>query len=385
MSDKANFKKRGVDYQVESNMKTLPPYYYQSEEIYQEEIEKVFYKKWIFICREEEIPNKGDYKTVDIGDENIIVVRENEASIKAHFNVCRHRGTRICEKHEGRFETGDIACPYHAWRYEFDGKLKAAPLMNKLEDFNKKDYHLHEAHVKIWGGFVFINLDENPISFEEEMAPLIGKFSDWKLPELRIAHKIHYELNCNWKLIIQNYQECYHCPGVHPLLSKYTPFRNAVHDCFEGAVIGGFMEMNEETEGMTMDGKAAGPPVCDVSDENLNRIHYYSIFPNLLLSPHPDFVMYHRIKSVSVNKIENDCFFLLHPDVIADPKRMERFQSAIEFWDLTNRQDWQVCEQMQQGLKSKRFKHGRYADQEDILYAIDQEILKVLGHDKPKY
>ena len=129
-----------------------------------------------------------------------------------------------------------------------------------------------------------------------------------------------------------------------------------------------------------MDGKAAGPPVCNVSGDNLQRVHYYSIFPNLLLSPHPDFVMYHRIRPLGYDKIQNDCHFLLHPEVIADPVKMERFQSAIEFWDMTNLQDWAVCEQMQMGLRSRRFTRGRYAEQEDILYALDQEVLKALGH-----
>ena len=111
---------------------------------------------------------------------------------------------------------------------------------------------------------------------------------------------------------------------------------------------------------------------------------YYSIFPNLLFSPHPDFVLYHRIRPIAVDRSRNDCFFLLHPDVIKEPKRMARFQSALEFWDLTNRQDWHVCEQMHLGLKSHRFDRGRYLPQEDIPYAIDKEVLKALGHGVPE-
>ena len=146
--------------------------------------------------------------------------------------------------------------------------------------------------------------------------------------------------------------------------------------------MGGYMELNRECSSMTLDGAAAGPPVCGVSGDDLQRVHYYSIFPNFLLTPHPDFVMYHRIRSLATDRTQNDCFFLLHPDVIADPDHMERFQSAIEFWDMTNRQDWQVCEQMQQGLRSQRFRQGLYAAQEDILYFLDKQVLKSLGHDR---
>ncbi len=377
----SNYKKRGVDYQHNSNMRTLPGHYYHSEAIYREELAKIFYKRWLLVCREEELPTPGDFQTVTIGDESIILVRDEGGDIHAHFNVCRHRGTRICMEESGQFENGIIQCPYHAWRYRLNGELRAAPLMTELEGFDKAAYPLHSAHVRSWGGFVFLNLAENPLPFEQELGPLLGKFSEWHLPELRIAHRLEYELACNWKLILQNYQECYHCPGVHPLLSKWTPFRNAVHDCMEGAVIGGYMEMTEKGGGMTMDGKAAAPPVCEVHGDNLQRVHYYSIFPNLLFSPHPDFVLYHRIRPLGVGKSKNDCFFLLHPDVINNDAHMARFQSAIEFWDATNLEDWQVCEQMQLGLKSRRFDRGHYSGQEDILFALDREVLKALGHE----
>lgn len=361
---------------------TLPGRYYHSEEIYREEIEKIFYARWIMACREEELPEPGDFVAVPVGEESILVVRDNEGEIRAHFNVCRHRGTRICMQPSGRFEKNTIRCPYHAWSYDLRGNLTAAPLMNDLKTFRKEEYPLHQAAVARWGGFVFINLSTDPVPFKTEMAGLIGKFETWHLPELRIAHHLPYELKCNWKLILQNYQECYHCPGVHPLLSKWTPFRNAVHDCQEGSVIGGYMEMNQKGGSMTMDGEAAAPPVCEVSGDNLNRVHYYSVYPNLLLSPHPDFVLYHRIRSVKVDQSLNDCYFLLHPDVIADEKKMTRFKSAIEFWDITNREDWQVCEQMQLGLRSRRFREGRYSGQEDIVHALDRETLKALGHDR---
>lgn len=374
------YKKRGVDYEVPAVMPTLPRAYYHDEAIYQEELDKIFYRRWLLACREEEIPVPGDFLTVTVGDESILLVRGQDGRIHAHFNVCRHRGTRLCMDERGRFGADLIRCPYHAWQYALDGRLNAAPLMKDAPGFRREDFPLHTAHVGRWGGFVFINLAEDPAPFEEEMGALIGRFEDWKLPDLRIAHQLNYTLACNWKLILQNYQECYHCPGVHPLLSQWTPFCSAVHDCFDGAVIGGFMELSVPRGSMTLDGQAAAPPVCDVSGADLQRVHYYSVFPNLLFSPHPDFVLYHRIRPVAVGQSRNDCFFLLHPDVIKEPARMARFQSAIAFWDMTNRQDWSVCEQMQLGLQSQRFDRGRYTPQEDILYALDREVLKALGH-----
>ena len=381
---KNEFQKRGVDYPIIDGTRTLPGKYYHSQEIYQEEIEKIFYKFWMFACRAEEIPLVGDFKVIQIEDESLILVRDKSNEIKAHFNVCRHRGTQLCTEKSGNFKSKSIQCPYHAWAYGLDGKLMAAPLMQEGNGFVKADCSLHQAAIHVWEGFVFINLDKNPKPFEVQMEALIGKFKDWKIEALRTAHHIKYELKCNWKLILQNYQECYHCPGVHPLLTELTPVQSAQHDASKGAVIGGFMDLNQKRGSMTMDGKAAAPPVCDVSGDDLQRIYYYSLFPNMLLTPHPDFVLFHHITPLGPDKIINDCYWLFRPEVINDPKAQERIKSAVDFWDLTNKQDWQVCEQMQTGTKSKRFTRGFYSGREDILHQLDTEVLKALGHDEGK-
>ena len=132
---------------------------------------------------------------------------------------------------------------------------------------------------------------------------------------------------------------------------------------------------------MTMDGNAAASPICNTKGGDLQRIYYYSIFPNLLLTPHPDFVLFHHIRPLSPGKIINDCYWLFHPIAMDDPNVQPGLESAIEFWDLTNKQDWQVCEQMQVGTKSQRFKRGYYSGMEDILAALDRELLMALGHD----
>ena len=377
------YKKRGDDYAFKEGMRTLPGKYYHSKEIYREELEKIFYAKWLLAGRGEEIPAVGDYKLLELGDESIILTRNKSGGISANFNVCRHRGTRLCVEEKGHFKSKSIQCPYHAWTYDLDGILIASPMMTPLKSFDMEAHHLHRVGVHEWGGFIFVNLATDPIPFAEQMGALVNKFQDWRLDELRIAHTINYELECNWKLIFQNFQECYHCPGVHPLLSKLTPFQSAHHDCDEGAIIGGYMELVEGVKSMTMDGEPAGPPLCDVHGEDLRRVHYYSVFPNMLLTPHPDFVLFHHIIPKGNAAITNTCHWLYHPDAIADPKNRARIESAVEFWDLTNKEDWAVCEQMQQGTKSQRFTRGTYAGQEDILYALDQELLRVLGHDLP--
>ena len=382
--EKRIFKKRGVDYPIIDGTRTLPGKYYHSPEIYQEEVEKIFYKFWMYACRAEEIPSTGDYKLIHVADESLIIVRDKSDKIRALFNVCRHRGTQLCTEQQGSFKSKSIQCPYHAWTYGLDGKLMAAPLMQEGHAFKKDECPLHQASVHVWEGFVFINLDKNPIPFEVQMEALMGKFQEWKMDELRIAHHIRYELNCNWKLILQNYQECYHCPGVHPLLTELTPTQSAQHDANQGAVIGGFMDLTKKRGSMTMNGEAAAPPICDVAGDDLQRVYYYSVFPNPLLTPHPDFVLFHHITPLGPGKITNDCYWLFRPEIINDPGAQVGIKSAVDFWDLTNKQDWQVCEQMQTGTKSKRFTRGYYSGREDILHQLDQEVLQALGHDDPE-
>ena len=178
-SNQKEFKKRGIDYHGIQGVRTLPGRYYHSDDIYEEELEKIFYKYWIYACRAEEIPGAGDFKVIEVGDESIILVRDKSNGIQALFNVCSHRGTQLCAKSTGKFKTKTIQCPYHAWTYSLEGKLIGAPLMKEGDGFSKEDCALSKAAVYNWEGFVFISLAENPESFEMQMEALIGKFSEW--------------------------------------------------------------------------------------------------------------------------------------------------------------------------------------------------------------
>ena len=156
--------------------RTLPREYFCSPEIFAEEQEKIFANRWLCVGRAERIAKPGDYFVQEIGTESIIVVRDNGGSIRAFYNVCRHRGTRLCEEHSGQFpET--IQCPYHSWAYGLDGRLIGAPSTQDIEGFNKADWPLHAVATGVWQGFLFINLGENPAPLEEALAPLDARVS----------------------------------------------------------------------------------------------------------------------------------------------------------------------------------------------------------------
>ncbi|MDQ3811380.1 MAG: aromatic ring-hydroxylating dioxygenase subunit alpha [Chloroflexota bacterium] len=358
--------------------KTLPGQYFKSPEIFAEEAEKIFARRWLCVGREARIPTPGDYFLQQIGAESIIVLRDRIGSVRAFYNVCRHRGTRLCEAEAGKF-AGTIQCPYHAWTYALDGRLIGAPSSDGIADFDKADYPLHRVATATWEGFLFINLAADPELFAEAYAPLIGRFSRFNLPSLKVARQIEYDVRANWKLLFQNYSECYHCAPVHPALAKLTPPTSGENDLYEGPFLGGFMVINEGHGSLSMSGRICGVAVWEMPAEDHRRVYYYSIFPNMLLSLHPDYVMFHTLWPLEPGRTRIICEWMFHPDTLADPTFNP--DDGVEFWDMTNRQDWHICEQSQLGVESKMYLPGPYSRRETLSIAFDREVLRALGHD----
>lgn len=359
--------------------RTLPRERFVSEDNFLREQERIFSQGWLCIGRGEQIPEAGDFFTFNIGSESLIVNRDRAGQIHAHFNVCRHRGTRICEEPGGKFR-GSIQCPYHAWTYDLQGNLIGAPNMDKVDGFQKGDHSLHRAALREWEGFLFANLSPTPEPFEKAFAPLIGKYSDWQISNLRSARRIEYLVKANWKLIVQNYSECNHCSLVHPELVKKSPPTSGHNDLTEGPFLGGYMELDHAVGSMTMTGQISAPPIPSLSGENLNRVYYYLIFPNMLLSLHPDYVMYHTLTPLSPSATRVTCDWLFHPDASSRPDFHP--EDAIEFWDMTNRQDWHVCEISQLGVQSLVYQPSPYAPNESLPAAFDREYLLAMETDR---
>ena len=355
---------------------TLPGHYYNSAEIFQAELEAIFGQRWLCVGRAEQIPQPGDYFIQPIGRESMMMVRGRDGLARAFYNVCRHRGTRICTTTGGRFpET--IQCPYHAWTYSLDGQLIGAPHMHEVEGFDKATYPLYTAPLENWEGFLFINLAPQPEPFATAFAPLIGRFSRWHMARLRSARRIEYDVQANWKLLVENYSECYHCPLIHPALAKLSPYRSGKNDLYEGPFLGGFMDLRYTGGSLTIDGQLCGLPLGEVAGEDLNRVYYYSIFPNMLLSLHPDYVMFHTLWPQGPDHTLIICEWLFDPDMMGWPDFDPT--GAVEFWDMTNRQDWHVCELSQLGLGSRAYTPGPYSAAESLPAAFDREVLRALG------
>ncbi len=359
--------------------KTLPQQYFVSDEIFRREQEQIFSRQWILVGHQSQIVRNGDYFVAEVNGESLIVIRDKNGRIHGFFNVCRHRGTRLKEDACGHASA--IQCPYHAWTYGLHGRLIGAPHMDEVPGFDKAEYSLRAVRLALWEGFIFINLDENAMPLEEWFAPLNGKFSHWNMSILRQAKRIEYDVRANWKLMFENYSECYHCPGVHPMLAKVSPYDSAQNDLSEGPFLGGFMKINKGA-GLTMSGKACALPVGGIKrgdgeeGEDDGLVFYYSIFPNMLLSLHPEYVMVHQLWPKSPERTLIVCDWFFHPD--AFNRSDFKPDDAIEFWDMTNKQDWHVCELSQQGVASRAYEPGPYSSRESIPAAWDRFYLSVM-------
>ncbi len=248
--------------------------------------------------------------------------------------------------------------------------------MSDVAGFEPSDYPLLPVPVAVLEGMIFVCLDPAPEPFEDAFATLLGKFDAWRVGELTSVHSTVYDVAANWKLFFQNYSECYHCPTVHPVLNRLTPYRDSANDLDAGPFLGGPMKMAHRGGSMTMSGRSCAPPLGEVSGSDLDLVYYYTIFPNLFLSLHPDYVLVHRGEPVAADRTRIHCDWYFHPTAIArdgfDPGE------AIEFWDMTNRQDWDLCRRSQQGIGSSAYRPGPYSDLESQLAAFDRHYLDIM-------
>jgi Rieske 2Fe-2S family protein len=378
---------------------TLPRRFYADPDFYRAELERFYFNRWICAGRADQIPNTGDYFTRTLGDESVIITRDTSGEIHALFNVCRHRGTRLCEETEGHF-ADRIQCPYHNWTYGLEGRLLAAPHMSP--GFSKDDYPLHRAGCEVWDGNVFIHLgrvgqdgqvgrvgqvgqegldgqdgrDEQDRQtgrgLRAQLEDLPNRFAAWRMGDLRLGRRIAYDVKANWKLIVLNYNECLHCPNLHPALNKLHHYLGADNVAPTNCYCGGAMGFREGVETMSLDGKRRRAYLPGLSEAQRQQVVYFAIYPNFLLSLHPDYVMSHTLWPRAHDRTEIVCEFHFHPSELA--RAGAQIEDAIEFWDLTNREDWWIAEQSQAGINSRVYTPGPYSEREELLWSFDEVV-----------
>lgn len=344
---------------------TLPAEAYVSQDVFEWEKSNFFEGSWVCVGRSVDLPHRGDRKAVKVGSENVLLVRDDAEDLRAFFNVCRHRGHELLTA--GVCDTARvIRCPYHAWVYGLDGKLKGAPHFGDHSDFDRADYPLQTVQVEEWHGWVFVNISGEAPSFADHIGNLGGFLAPYEPERLVSAVRHEYVIQSNWKIIVENYHECYHCPQIHPELCRVTPPDSGYNVHPDGAWAGGTMELMDFADTMSLTGESLGVPLRGLDAEQRRQVLYFGYFPNLLLSPHPDYLMTHRIEPLGPDSSLIECEWLFPPEAV----EREGFDPsyASEFWDITNKEDWGACEAVQRGVSSRGYKQGPLAPDEDAVY-----------------
>lgn len=364
---------------VPPGTRSLPARFYVDRDWFDREMEHYFGRGWSFVGHVGDGPGPGEFVRHDPPGDSVLLIRDEVGTLRAFHNVCRHRGTRLVTEPRGSVgDRGAIRCPYHAWAYACDGRLTAAPHMDGTPDFDRADYPLRALDLVEREGLIWIKPEGEGPSFGERFGSLIDKFRPWNLARLKRGARRTYDVAANWKLILQNYSECLHCPTNHPLLKRVSHYLSGENEPIRGGVLGGAMDLLDGAETMNLEGRRRRL-LEGLGEEHARRVFFYAALPNLLISPHPDYALIHRLRPIAPDRTEIVCDWLFDPeDVDAagfDPS------SEVAFWDQTNREDWRLSELTQLGMSSRGYRPGPFSCREDLLHQLDRMIVEEVGGD----
>jgi glycine betaine catabolism A len=349
----------------------LPPRAFTDPGVFAWELDNLF-RGWVCVGHVSAVGEPGRFVTRELGPDSVLVIGGEDGRPRAFLNVCRHRGARIVEESQGNVRKR-LRCPYHAWSYGLDGSLRAAPHMDGVEDFEFGCWGLMEVRLEVVGGLVLIDLSGEAPDVDEHIGALRTHLDRYRLERLAPADARGYYVEANWKGIAENYNECLHCPGVHPELNALSDYMSGSEVIGPGAWCGGSMTLREGASTMALangNGHTNGrPPIDGLGERDLETVLYFALFPNALVSLHPDYVMLHTLWPRAAGQTEVICEWFFEPETIA----REDFDGsdAVGFWDMVNRQDWHVCELTQKGVRTRGYTAGRYSAEEVDVHAFD--------------
>lgn len=348
--------------------RTLPADAYTSPEILVWEREHLFDGSWVCVGRASELPRPGDQRAVRLGGGGVLLVRDDGGSLRGFSNTCRHRGHELLPC-GGPVANGPVVmCPYHSWTYRLDGSFQAAPSYRDRPGFeaDDPDHGLHELRVGEWAGWVFVNASGGAPDLAEHIGNLEQALAPYEPERLSAAASHDYTVRANWKLLVENFHECYHCADIHPELCRVSPPESGRQFHPSGLVVGGSLDLVDGAETMSLTGESGGSTFRALDGTRRREVHYFGVFPNLLISAHPDYVMTHRLEPLAHDETLVECRWLFAPESL----EREGFDAAYaaEFWDLTNTQDWAACESVQRGAAGQGYRQAPLSDMEGGVY-----------------
>jgi Rieske 2Fe-2S family protein len=371
-----------------SLQRALPAAYYLDEAAFQRERERLLFGEWFCAGRADQVERPGSLVVVDVAGESVLLVRTRAGELRAHYNVCRHRGSQVVPcppaapggpQATATRKAGSLRCPYHSWTYRLEGDLLGAPWSEEIDGFDQEAFGLHPVGVATWGGFVFLHLTpERAVPLADQLGPVPERLRRYPLEELAVGCRLDYRVGANWKLVAENYNECYHCAGVHPELCRVVPaFKRggAGLDWDRG------VPHREGAWTFTATGESDRAPFPGLDDDERTRHKGELVYPNLMLSLSADHVAAFTLWPHGPGETTVVCDLLFHPDEQARPGFDP--SDAADFWDLVNRQDWAMCESVQRGMASRAYSGGWFAPMEEPSLDIRRYVLDRLGEAEP--
>lgn len=344
---------------------TLPGVAYTSPELFDWEMRHFFETSWVCLGRTEGLMRPETRRAIRVGHESVLLTRDTLGVLRGFFNVCRHRGHELLPI-GGSAEGAVIQCPYHGWSYRPDGSLKSAPRLGFRPGFVPSEHGLTPVRVDEWGGWAFVNVSGAAPPLREHLGNLVEVLNAWGPDDMVETSSMDYNVEANWKLVHENYQECYHCSEIHPELCRVSPPTSGLNMDSTGLWIGGWMDLVPEAVTMSLTGNGGAPPLPGLNPEQRRRVYYFGLFPNLLISPHPDYLLTHRVEPLSPTRSRIECRTLF-PRAVAERDGFDG-SYASDFWDVTNRQDWAAIESIQRSTASRGFKPGPISEAEESVY-----------------
>jgi glycine betaine catabolism A len=360
----------------------LPREMYVDPAAWSRERELVLFREWTCVGRRADLGLDAPERVVvvEVLGESLIVASDADGALHASYNVCRHRGSQLYPTAPGSGAqvcvAKSIRCPYHSWTYGLDGSLLRAPHTEDGE-VDPLDFGLHPVGVEEWGGFVFVHpTPADAVRLTDSVGRASRTLANYDLPSLVTGLTLTYDVAANWKVVAENYNECYHCGPVHPELSRLVP-------SFAGGGRGldwdNGIPHREGAWTFTMSGTTDRSPLPGLTDEEKVRHKGELVYPNLMLSCSADHVAAFVLRPLAVDRTAIECRLLFAAAEVASPSFDA--SDAGDFWDMVNRQDWAICESVQRGMSSRAYTHGWFAPMEDDSADIRRWLLPRLDRD----
>jgi choline monooxygenase len=353
---------------------TMPAFTYTSPEFYQREVERIWRKTWNFIGSADQIRNNGDYFTLNFAGVPTIVLRDHDGKIRAFANTCRHRGSELLE---GKGNCKLIVCPYHSWTYDLNGNLRGTPEMDKTQNFNKTDYGLTPISIDTWGNFLFINFDKNPEPLKKHLGDLPEKLAPYRLENMALVRRKAFEMDCNWKLFVENAKESYHIGTVHrATINQYASAKAAGY--WVEKATGDYVVTFAQHEGsMALLKGAKGFPTIESLEGRREAGGTYAplIYPSTYLACTIDCAWYLEMHPISASKTYMVHGALFPRDRLDRPDFEEVAKNYYHRWDVTIEEDILASVRQQRGLETPFAPSGRFSHREPLVHEIDNWIL----------